>query len=91
MGIIGPLLHMGKPKLKEPQPFSELQAHVSDGLLDVLDVSFPFSHLKASMVKTKLFSSASDPGGTFANSSAPREFLSPHFSFCFCRWYPFLS
>lgn len=29
---------MGKPKLKEPQPFSELQAHVSDGPLDVLDV-----------------------------------------------------
>lgn len=45
---------MGKPKLKEPQPFSELQAHVSDGPLDVLDVSFPFSHLKASIVWLKL-------------------------------------
>lgn len=52
----------GKPKLKESQLFRELRAHISDGLLDVLDVSFLLlSPLKVALAKMEWISSAPDP------------------------------
>lgn len=81
MGVIIPLVDMGEIKVYRTPTILDLQVHISDNLLEVLDVLFS-PHLKANMVKTELISSAL---GHSAHPLIPQlldSFLTSHSSFC---------
>lgn len=82
-GYYYPSCGHGEIKVYRTPTILDLQIHISDNLLEVLDVSFLlFSDLNASMVKTELISSALDLSVHPLIPQLLDSFLTPHFSFC---------